>query len=259
MTTPDSPLHEPQLALHVEDLTVGYGGAPVLLDADIDIPPGVMAAIVGPNGSGKSTLIKSCLGLVRPAAGHVRFFGQRLAQARARVGYVPQRSSVDWDFPTTVIDVVTMGLYGRLGLFRRPGKAEREKALQALSDLGMLDYADRQIGQLSGGQQQRVFIARALVQEADLYFLDEPMAGVDATTEATIIALLQRLRDQGKTVIVVHHDLSTVKRWFDWLVMLNKRVVAQGPVETTYTRDNLRAAYGGQLAVLDPADHGLAP
>jgi len=255
----NAPLHEPHLALHVEDLTVSYGANPALIDADIDIPRGVMAAVVGPNGSGKSTLLKACLGLVRPAAGHVRFFGRRLSEVRGRVGYVPQRSSVDWDFPTTVIDVVTMGLYARLGLIRRPGRADRARAMEALEDVGMADYAQRQIGQLSGGQQQRVFIARALVQEPDLCMLDEPMAGVDATSEATIIALLQRLRDQGRTVIVVHHDLSTVRRWFDWLVMLNRRVVAQGPVAETYTAANLRAAYGGQLAILDAADQGLAP
>ncbi|MFE3836992.1 metal ABC transporter permease [Pseudogemmobacter sonorensis] len=173
------------------------------------------------------------------------------------VGYVPQRSSVDWDFPTTVLDVVTMGLYGRLGLPRRPGRAERTHDMAALEDIGIADYAARQIGQLSGGQQQRVFIARALVRDADLCFLGEPMAGVDATTEAMIVALLQRLRDRGKTVVVVHHDLSTVKRWFDWLAMLNRRVIAQGPVATTYTAANLRATCGGQLAVLDPQTRGL--
>lgn len=252
-----SALHEPDFALHVEDLTIGYGGTPVLLDADLDLPPGVMAAIVGPNGAGKSTFLKACLGLVKPAAGHVYFFGEPLKKARRRIGYVPQRSSVDWDFPTTVLDVVIMGLYGKMGLFRLPGRNEKSKAMKALADVGMEDYAHRQIGQLSGGQQQRVFIARALVQDADLYFLDEPMAGVDATTEAAIIALLHRLRDQGKTVVVVHHDLSTVRRWFDWLIMLNRRVVAQGPVAQTYTRENLRAAFGGQLAVLDPVDQGF--
>lgn len=255
MTIPN--LHEPQLALHVEDLTVTYGQAPALLDIDIDVPPGVMAAIVGPNGSGKSTFIKACLGLVSPMAGHIRAFGHPVSDVRSKIGYVPQRTSVDWDFPTTVLDVVTMGLYGQLGWFRRPGRAEREKAMAALAELGMQDYATRQIGQLSGGQQQRVFIARALVQDADLYFLDEPMAGVDATTEAMIIALLHRLRDQGKTVIVVHHDLSTVRRWFDWLIMLNGAVIAQGPVAATYTAENLRRAYGGQLAVLNDADTGL--
>jgi manganese/zinc/iron transport system ATP- binding protein len=204
-------LHEPGLAVHVEDLTVSYHAKPVLWDIDFDVPPGVMAAIVGPNGAGKSTLIKSILGLVKPTAGHVRIHGRPYHSQRDRVGYVPQRSSVDWDFPTNALDVVTMGLYGHLGWLRRPGRKERDKAMHALSLVGMQDYADRQISQLSGGQQQRVFLARALVQEADVYFLDEPMAGVDATTERAIVDILRKLRDAGKTVIVVHHDLQTVQ------------------------------------------------
>ncbi|MFN3954640.1 MAG: metal ABC transporter ATP-binding protein [Pararhodobacter sp.] len=247
-------LHEPHIACHIEDLTVSYNEQPVLWDIDLDIPPGVMAAIVGPNGAGKSTLIKAVLGLVRPVAGHVRIFGEPVRQARRRVGYVPQRQSVDWDFPATALDVVLMGLYGQLGWFRRPGRAERARALTALAEVGLEDYAARQISQLSGGQQQRVFIARALVQQADLYFLDEPMAGVDAVTEAAIVTLLKRQRDAGRTVIVVHHDLQTVARYFDWLVMLNKRIIAQGPVHEIYTADNLRAAYGGQLALIGALD-----
>jgi len=244
-------LHEPNLALHVEDLTVSYAARPVLWDIDLDVPPGVMAAIVGPNGAGKSTLIKAVLGLVTPAAGHVTIFGRPYREQRRRVGYVPQRSSVDWDFPTTALDVVTMGLYGHLGWFRRPGRGEREAAARALELVGMADYAGRQISQLSGGQQQRVFLARALVQEADVYFLDEPMAGVDATTERAVVAILRKLRDQGKTVIVVHHDLNTVRSYFDWLLLLNIRVIAQGPVAEVYTAENLRRAYGGQIALLD--------
>ena len=250
-------LHEPQYALHVEDLTVSYQDAPVLWDIDLDVPPGVMAAIVGPNGAGKSTLIKACLGLVRPVAGHVRMFGHRYGAVRRRIGYVPQRSSVDWDFPAAALDVVTMGLYGQLGWLRRPGRAERARAMAALAEVGMQDYAGRQISELSGGQQQRVFIARALVQQADLYFLDEPMAGVDATTEATIVALLRKLRDAGCTVIVVHHDLQTVQRYFDWLVMLNIRVVAQGPVAEVCTPEALRRTYGGRAALIGAA--GDAP
>jgi manganese/zinc/iron transport system ATP- binding protein len=246
------PLHEPHIALHVEDLTVTYNEAPVLWDIDLDVPPGVMCAVVGPNGAGKSTLIKTALGLIAPVAGHVRFFGQTYAQARRRVGYVPQRASVDWDFPASVLDVVVMGLFGQLGLFSRPGKRERARAMAALEQVGMADYARRQIADLSGGQQQRVFIARALVQEADLYFLDEPMAGVDARTEATIIDLLHRLRDQGRTVVVVHHDLQTVERYFDWLVLLNRKIIAQGPVAQVYTPDNLRRAYGGAVALITP-------
>jgi manganese/zinc/iron transport system ATP- binding protein len=249
---PDTPLHEPHIACHIEDLTVSYRDRPVLWDIDIDVPPGVMAAIVGPNGAGKSTLLKAALGLVPPVAGHVRFFGRPYAQARRRVAYVPQRASVDWDFPATAHDVVMMGLYGRLGWLRRPGRAERARADAALEAVGMADFARRQIGELSGGQQQRVFIARALVQEADLVLLDEPMAGVDAVTERAIVAILKGLRDQGRTIVVVHHDLQTVRAYFDWLVLLNVRVIAQGPVAEVYTGANLRATYGGQAALIAP-------
>jgi len=253
---PDDTLHEPDQALHVEDLTVSYGATPALWDIDLDIPPGVMCAIVGPNGAGKSTLIKAALGLVRPVAGHVRFLGRELAQMRGQIGYVPQRHSVDWDFPTSARDVVEMGLYRSLGWMRRPGSAARDRALAALAELGMQDHADRQISQLSGGQQQRVFIARALVQDAPILILDEPLAGGDATTEEVIIALLKRLRDAGRTVIVVHHDLTTVRSTFDWLVMLNVRIIAQGPVAKVYTPDNLRAAYGRQLAMIAAPEGG---
>jgi manganese/zinc/iron transport system ATP- binding protein len=255
-------LHEPNLALHVEDLTVSYHSKPVLWDIDLDVPPGVMAAIVGPNGAGKSTLIKTVLGLLTPAAGHVTIFGRPYRAQRRRVGYVPQRSSVDWDFPTTALDVVTMGLYGHLGWLRRPGKAEHAKALHALELVGMQDFAGRQISQLSGGQQQRVFLARALVQQADVYFLDEPMAGVDATTERAIVDILHKLRDQGKTLIVVHHDLQTVRTYFDWLLLLNVRVIAQGPVDEVYTPANLKKAYGGQIVLFERervAEPGIAP
>ncbi len=246
----DDSLHEPGQALHVEDLTVSYGDAPALWDIDLDVPPGVMCAIVGPNGAGKSTLIKAALGLVRPVAGHVRFLGRPVGAMRGQIGYVPQRQSVDWDFPTCARDVVEMGLYRSLGWFRRPGPDARARAMAALADVGMQDYAERQISQLSGGQQQRVFLARALVQGAPILILDEPLAGVDATTEAVIIALLKRLRDEGRTVIVVHHDLTTVQSYFDWLVMLNVRIIAQGPVAQVYTPANLRAAYGRQLAMI---------
>jgi manganese/zinc/iron transport system ATP- binding protein len=253
-TGPDGPLHEPGLALHVEDLTVSYHGRPVLWDIDVDVPPGVMAAIVGPNGAGKSTFIKSVLELVPVTAGHVRLFGAPYSAQRRRVAYVPQRTSVDWDFPTTALDVVMMGRYGHLGWFRRPGAEERRRAIAALGEVGIADLAERQISQLSGGQQQRVFLARALVQEAEIYFLDEPMAGVDATTERTIVALLKGLRDRGKTVIVVHHDLQTVREYFDWIVILNVRVIAQGPVAEAYTGENLRRAYGGQISLLRGLD-----
>jgi manganese/zinc/iron transport system ATP- binding protein len=255
----DDNLHEPAFALHVEDLTVSYGATTALWDIDLDIPPGVMCAIVGPNGSGKSTLLKTALGLVRPVAGHVRFLGRPVARMRGQIGYVPQRQAVDWDFPTTVRDVVEMGLYRRIGWFRRPGRADCERALAALAELGMQDHADRQIGQLSGGQQQRVFIARALVQDAPILILDEPMAGVDAATEAVIIDLLKRLRDEGRTVIVVHHDLTTVQSYFDWLVMMNVRIIAQGPIAEIYTPENLRATYGRQLAMIAVPQDEPAP
>ncbi|MEX2534678.1 MAG: metal ABC transporter ATP-binding protein [Trueperaceae bacterium] len=246
--------HEPDLAVHVEDLTVSYQHKPVLWDIDLDVPPGVLAGIIGPNGAGKSTLIKTILGLIRPAAGHVYIHGRPYREQRARVGYVPQRSSVDWDFPTTALDVVTMGLYGQLGWLRRPGRRHLEQARHALDLVGMLDYGDRQISQLSGGQQQRVFLARALVQDSDVYFLDEPFAGVDATTERAIIDILRELRAGGKTVIAVHHDLQTVRSYFDWLVILNVRSIAQGRVPDVYTAQNLRAAYGGQAALLHSSD-----
>jgi manganese/zinc/iron transport system ATP- binding protein len=252
-------LHEPQFALHVEDLTVSYGEEPALWDIDLDIPPGVMAAIVGPNGSGKSTLLKAVLGLVRPVAGHVRFLGRSVQQMRGQIAYVPQRHEVDWDFPTNALDVVMMGLYGQIGWFRRPGARAQARAMAALAEVGMQDYADRQISQLSGGQQQRVFIARALVQEAPILILDEPMAGVDAATEAVIIDLLRKLRDQGRTVIVVHHDLTTVSAYFDWLVMINVRIIAQGPVAQVYTPENLRAAYGRHLAMVVAASGDAGP
>ncbi len=191
--------------------------------------------------------------MVRPTAGHIRLFGKPYAAARRNVGYVPQRSAVDWDFPTTALDVVTMGRYGHLGWFRRPGRHERMLATAALERVGMADLAHRQISQLSGGQQQRVFLARALVQDAEIYFLDEPMAGVDAPTERAIVNLLKELRDAGRTVVVVHHDLQTVRDYFDWLVILNVRVIAQGVVDAVYTAAHLRAAYGGQIALIERA------
>jgi manganese/zinc/iron transport system ATP- binding protein len=206
-------------------------------------------AIVGPNGAGKTTLLKAILGLVPTAAGQVRVLGGTYAEQRSQVAYVPQRGSVDWDFPTTVLDVVVMGRYGALGWFRRPGHRERQAALAALDQVGMADFASRQISQLSGGQQQRVFLARALVQDAQVYFMDEPFQGVDATTEQAILSLLQQLRQQGRTVLVVHHDLQTVTDYFDWVTLLNVRRIASGPVSEVFTDANLRAAYGGRIAV----------
>jgi manganese/zinc/iron transport system ATP- binding protein len=237
-------------ALEINDLTVAYQSKPVLWDVDLRIPDGMLMAIVGPNGAGKSTLIKAALGLVPRAAGDIHFYGKSYAQARDLIGYVPQRGSVDWDFPTTVIDVVMMGLYRQLGWLKRPAKREREIAMNALEQIGIADLANRQISQLSGGQQQRTFLARALVQDAQLYFMDEPFAAVDAVTEKAIIALLRELRSRGKTVIVVHHDLQTVTEYFDWVALLNVELIASGLVQEVYTEENLRLAYGGRIASL---------
>ncbi|MCS7058637.1 MAG: metal ABC transporter ATP-binding protein [Meiothermus sp.] len=232
--------------LEILDLTVIYRDRPVLWDVDLTIPEGQLCAIVGPNGAGKSTLIKAALGMVPKASGRVRFFGQPLEQVRRRIGYVPQRTSVDWDFPTHVLDVVMMGLYGRLGWFRRPGKKEREAAMEALEQVALSDLAYRQISELSGGQQQRVFLARALVQDADLYFMDEPFAGVDAVSEEAILRVLEGLRARGKTAVIVHHDLQTVREYFAHLTLLNVQVIASGPTESTFTPRNLERTYGKQ-------------
>ncbi|HEU5102963.1 MAG TPA: metal ABC transporter ATP-binding protein [Roseiflexaceae bacterium] len=242
-------------AIEVTDLTVAYHEKPVLWDVDLEVPAGVLMAIVGPNGAGKTTLIKAILGLIQPAAGQVLIHGRPHAQQRQIVGYVPQRGSVDWDFPTTVLDVVMMGRYGALGWLRRPGRQDRARAIEALEKVGMHTFADRQISQLSGGQQQRVFLARALVQDAQLYFMDEPFQGVDATTERAIVILLQSLRAEGKTVVVVHHDLQTVPEYFDWVTLLNVRRIASGPVAQAFTEHNLRLAYGGRVAFLSRNGH----
>ncbi|QQE73023.1 metal ABC transporter ATP-binding protein [Brevibacillus composti] len=236
--------------LQVRDLTVAYQKKPVLRNVNLRVPEGKLIAIVGPNGAGKSTLIKAVQGLIPAASGTAEIYGKPFAQQRKLVGYVPQRESVDWDFPTDALDVVLMGRYGRLGWFRRPGKADRQFAMECLKKVGMADYADRQISQLSGGQQQRVFLARALAQEAQLYFMDEPFAGVDASTERAIIQLLGDLKKQQKTVLVVHHDLQTVAEYFDWVVLLNRRIIAAGPVQETFTAENLQKTYGGRLQIL---------
>lgn len=236
-----------EYAVAVNDLTVAYHKKPVLWDIDLEIPSGVLMAIVGPNGAGKSTLIKTMLNMIKPVTGEARFWGEAYDKQRKNIGYVPQRGSVDWDFPTNVLDVVTMGTYGELGWFKRPGKKEKEMAIKALEKVDMLPFADRQISQLSGGQQQRVFLARALVQNADIYFMDEPFQGVDAKTERAIINLLRELRSIGKTVVVVHHDLQTVEEYFDWVTLLNKVIIASGPVEKVFNEENLMKAYKSKV------------
>ena len=237
-------------ALEVHDLTVAFDRKPVLWNIDLKLPAGKLIGIIGPNGAGKSTLIKATMGLLPLSSGYVRLYDQPIDNVRNRISYVPQRESVDWDFPASVMDVVLMGRYGKLGLFRRVRQADRDVALDCLRKVGMEAYANRQISQLSGGQQQRTFLARALAQQADIYFMDEPFAGVDSATEKAIISLLQAMTEAQKTVIVVHHDLQSVTRYFDWVIMLNTRLVACGPTETTFTQQNLQETYGGKLTLL---------
>lgn len=240
-TTKDCPLV-------IRGLTVSYGQKPAVFSVDMTVQPGAMTAIIGPNGAGKSTLLKAALGIVSPLSGQVSVFGEPLEKQRARIAYVPQRASVDWDFPTRVIDVVLMGLSRELGLLGRVRARHMSRAMDCLNRVGMRDFADRQIGQLSGGQQQRVFLARALAQDADLYLLDEPFAGVDAATEKAIIAVLKSLKEAGKTVVVVHHDLATVTDYFDHVFLINTRKVAEGTVAEAFTAETLQSAYGGRLA-----------
>ena len=237
-----------QSPLAVRGMTVSYGEKPAVFSVDMTVKAGSMTAIIGPNGAGKSTLLKACLGIVKPLSGQVEVMGRPLAEMRAKIAYVPQRASVDWDFPTRVIDVVLMGLYREVGLLGRLRGAHIDRARACLDRVGMVAFADRQIGQLSGGQQQRVFLARALAQEADLYLLDEPFAGVDAATEKAIIAVLKSLKAEGKTVVAVHHDLATVGDYFDHVFMINVRRIAEGPVATAFTAESLQGAYGGRLA-----------
>jgi manganese/zinc/iron transport system ATP- binding protein len=240
----------PQPVLEVHDLTVSYDQHPVLWNVDLSLPAGKLIGILGPNGAGKSTLIKSIMGLIEPTSGYIKIFDKPLPEVRSRISYVPQRESVDWNFPASVLDVVVMGTYGKLGLFRRPGKKEKQVALDALAQVGMSGYADRQISELSGGQQQRVFIARALAQQADLYLMDEPFAGVDMATETAIFQLLQDMARSGKTVLVVHHDIHSAMNFFEWVIMLNLHLVASGPKDQVMTEELLRKTYGGKLNLL---------
>ena len=243
-------------AIEVNDLTVAYRDRPVLWDLDLTVPSGILMAVVGPNGAGKTTLIKAILGLIEPAAGQVLVQGKPYRRQRHLLAYVPQRGSVDWDFPTSVLDVVMMGRYGALGWIKRPGSRERELAMQALEKVEMTALADRQISQLSGGQQQRVFLARALVQDARIYLMDEPFQGVDAKTERAIVSVLQELRDTGNTVIAVHHALQTVTEYFDWVTLLNVRLIASGPVKEAFTEKNVRLAYSGRVPFLPVNGNG---
>jgi manganese/zinc/iron transport system ATP- binding protein len=246
-----------QAPLAINNLTVAYQNKPVLRDIGFEIPEGRLIGIVGPNGAGKSTLIKAVLGLIPRVTGSVSIYGKPYKEQRHLVGYVPQRESVDWDFPISALDVVMMGQYGHLGWFKRPGAKERQFAMECLEKVGMTDFAGRQISQLSGGQQQRIFLARALAQDAMLYFMDEPFVGVDAATEKAIITLLNELKNQGKTVLVVHHDLATVKEYFDWVMLLNVQLLGIGPTDEIFTRNNLQETYGGRLTLLSRDDDAI--
>ena len=241
------------VAIEIRGLTVSYGHRPVVRSVSVDIPSGRLTGIVGPNGAGKSTLLKAVLGLIVPESGSIRIFGKPVEAFRHRIAYGPQTEAVDWDFPVSVMDVVLMGRYGHLGWFGRPKLADREVAREALTMVSMQDYASRHIRQLSGGQQQRVFLARALCQQADILLLDEPFSGVDAATEQAIFDLIDRLTSEGKTLVVVNHDLSVLNR-FDFVLLLNQQVVAFGPTEEVVTDRNLRRTYGGRLTLLDRAD-----
>ena len=254
MTDPNSP----PACVEIHDLTVSYDKKPVLWNIDVSFPEGELIGVIGPNGAGKSTLIKAVLGLIPADSGWVRVYGEPLARQRRLVGYVPQRESVDWDFPVTVRDVVLMGTYGRLGLLQRPGKIERDLADRCLADVGMADYRDRQISNLSGGQRQRVFLAPALAQQSKINFIDEPFVGVDAATESAIIALLRTMKREGRTVIVVHHDLQTAPDYFDSILMLNMRLVAFGPTATVFIPELLQKTYGGRLTILTEAAERVA-
>lgn len=248
-------IHAQSPVLEVHDLSVSYARKPVLWGVDFTLPAGCIAGIVGPNGAGKSTLLKSIMGLISGSSGYVKLFGESLNDVRHRVSYVPQRESVDWDFPVSVLDVVLMGRYAKVGLLRSIGRRDKEVAMDCLARVGMQSFFKRQISQLSGGQQQRVFLARALAQEADLYFMDEPFAGVDAATEQAIIGLLRDMAAAGKTIVVVHHDLQSARDYFNWIILLNMHLIAAGPTQEVFTDEKVQQTYGGKLNLLSEVGH----
>lgn len=249
-----------EAVLTVNELAAAYRKNTVLENVNFEVLPGTLTGIVGPNGAGKSTLIKAMLDLHPKLTGSVSFFGSTFKKMKKRIGYVPQRGSVDWDFPTNALDVVLMGLYGEIGWLRWPMSSHKKKAIESLEKMGMGDYAYRQISQLSGGQQQRVFLARALVQNADLYFMDEPLVGVDAATEQAIMDILKELKRKGKTVMVVHHDLQSVEDYFDHILLLNKTVIKYGKTKDVFTKDNISKTYGGNMRWMNGGErHVVSP
>ena len=255
--TEERPTQASTHPIEIHDLTVSYNRRPVLWNIDLAVPEGALVGIIGPNGAGKSTLLKAAVGLLKLSSGWVKIYGEPIAERRKLVGYVPQREEVDWDFPVTVRDLVAMGTYGNLGLFRRPSRADYERVHQALEKVGMEKYADRQIGDLSGGQQQRIFLARALTQESRIYLMDEPFVGVDATTEKAIVGLLMEMREERRTVLVVNHDLQASREYFDYLLLLNRRLVAFGPTDEVFKEDLLKKTYGGHLTILERAGEAI--
>lgn len=250
--------HAKAPALEIHDLTVSYHKKPVLWGIDLAIEEGQLVGIIGPNGAGKSTLVKSIMGLLPLSSGWIKAYGQPVKKNRRLIGYVPQRETVDWDFPVTAFDVVLMGRYGHIGWFRRPSAEDKRLAHECLEKVGIGSLAERQINNLSGGQQQRVFLARALAMESRVYLMDEPFAGVDAATESAIITLLKEMRDQGKTCLVVHHDLQTAPEYFDSMILLNMHLVAHGPTSEVFTPKLLQKTYGGRLTILADAAEAVA-
>lgn len=238
-------------SLEINDLTVAYQHQPVLWNVNFSVPEGKLTGIIGPNGAGKSTLLKAVMQLTPSSSGEVKIFGKELDAVRNRVAYVPQKDAVDWDFPATVKDVVQMGRYGNKSLFKRLNKKDEAITIECLSKVELLDFADRHISELSGGQKQRVFIARALAQEADIYFMDEPFAGIDAASEKHIMQILLQMQKEGKSIYVVHHDLQSAIDYFDWIILLNTRIVASGPLNEVFNSENLKETYGGKLTLLD--------
>lgn len=237
--------------IEVHDLTVSYDRKPVLWNIDFELPKGKLIGIIGPNGAGKSTLLKTIMGLIQPNSGFVKTWGEKVESCKKRIAYVPQRESVDWDFPASVLDIAVMGRYPHKGIFKRINNQDKELAFESLKKVGMQEFSRRQISQLSGGQQQRTFLARALTQDADLYLLDEPFAGVDISTEKEIISILKALKEQGKTIVVVHHDLKTVQEYFDHLVLINTALVGSGSTEEMFTEEKINNTYQGKVPLLN--------
>lgn len=243
--------------LTVSHLSVSYHENEVLQDISFSTETGKLIGIIGPNGAGKSTMMKAMLGLIPKDSGEVKVDGKSIDELRKRIAYVPQRSNIDWDFPIVVKDAVLLGTYPKLGLFHRPKKADKEWAMECLRKVGMEQYANSQIGELSGGQQQRVFLARSLAQKAECFFLDEPFVGIDVASEEVIINILKGLRDEGKTVFVVHHDLSKVENYFDELILVNKKLFGVGPVNYVFQPDLMQEAYQMPLALLASLGGGV--